>query len=149
MDEGSLLLYPELIQRGKIPYRDFETFYGPANIYFLAATYSFFGANISVERGVGFLYRAVVLSLFFALVSRWNTALAAGCTVLAGWILLLSQLAAYSWFGGVACVLGSFFLLANPNSSACSWEACSGAQRSFIESILGRLWSYQLFRCFS
>src|SRR5438132_12376235 len=37
MDEGSLLLYPELIQRGKIPYRDFETFYGPANIYFLAA----------------------------------------------------------------------------------------------------------------
>jgi hypothetical protein len=127
MDEGSLLLYPELIQRGKIPYRDFETFYGPANIYFLAATYSFFGANISVERGVGFLYRAVVLSLFFALVSRWNTALAAGCTVLAGWILLLSQLAAYSWFGGVACVLGSFLLLANPNSNA----------RVFLGGLLG------------
>jgi len=127
MDEGSLLLYPELIQHGKIPYRDFETFYGPANIYFLAASYSFFGANISVERGVGFLYRALVLSLIFALVSRWNTALAACCTALAGWILLLSQLAAYSWFGGVACVLGSFLLLANPNSNA----------RVFLGGLLG------------
>jgi hypothetical protein len=117
MDEGSLLLYPELIQHGKVPYRDFETFYGPANIYFLAATYSFLGANISVERGVGFLYRALVLLLIFALVSRWNRALAAACTALAGWILLLSQLAAYSWFGGVTCVLASFLLLANPNSN--------------------------------
>ena len=127
MDEGSLLLYPELIQHGKVPYRDFETFYGPANIYFLAATYSFFGANISVERGIGFLYRALVLLLIFALVSRWNTALAASCTALAGWILLLSQLAAYSWFGGVACVLGSFLLLANPNSNA----------RIFLGGLLG------------
>lgn len=127
MDEGSLLLYPELIQHGKIPYRDFETFYGPANIYFLAATYSFLGANISVERGVGFLYRALVLLLVFALVSRWNTAVAAACTALAGWILLLSQLAAYSWFGGVACILGSFFLLVNPNSNA----------RVFLGGLLG------------
>ncbi len=127
MDEGSLLLYPELIEHGKVPYRDFETFYGPANIYFLAATYSFFGANISVERGIGFLYRALVLLLIFALVSRWNTALAASCTALAGWILLLSQLAAYSWFGGMACVLGSFLLLANPNSNA----------RIFLGGLLG------------
>jgi hypothetical protein len=127
MDEGSLLLYPELIQHGKIPYRDFETFYGPANIYFLAATYSFLGANISVERGVGFLYRALVLLLIFALVSRWNTAVAAACTALAGWILLLSQLAAYAWFGGVACILGSFFLLVNPNSNA----------RVFLGGLLG------------
>jgi hypothetical protein len=127
MDEGSLLLYPELIQHGKIPYRDFETFYGPANIYFLAATYSFLGANISVERGVGFLYRALVLLLVFALVSRWNTAVAAACTALAGWILLLSQLAAYSWFGGVACIFGSFFLLVNPNSNA----------RVFLGGLLG------------
>ena len=31
MDEGALLVYPELIARGQVPYRDFETFYGPAN----------------------------------------------------------------------------------------------------------------------
>jgi hypothetical protein len=127
MDEGSLLLYPELIQHGKIPYRDFETFYGPANIYFLAATYCLFGANISMERGVGFLYRTLALLLIFALVSRWNAAVAAACTALAGWILLLSQLAAYSWFGGVACALGSFLLLANPN-----WNA-----RAFLGGLLG------------
>jgi hypothetical protein len=28
MDDGSLLLYPELILKGWLPYRDFETFYG-------------------------------------------------------------------------------------------------------------------------
>lgn len=93
-----------------------------------------------MERGVGFLYRTLALLLIFALVSRWNAAVAAACTVLAGWILLLSQLAAYSWFGGVACALGSFLLLANPNWNARAFlGGCSGAQRFFIESILGRL----------
>ena len=29
MDDGALLLYPELILKGWLPYRDFETFYGP------------------------------------------------------------------------------------------------------------------------
>lgn len=36
MDEGSLLLYPERILKGWLPYQDFETFYGPANAYLLA-----------------------------------------------------------------------------------------------------------------
>src|ERR1700732_1611925 len=46
MDEGSLLVYPELILKGSLPYRDFETFYGPANIYVLSAVYAVFGPSI-------------------------------------------------------------------------------------------------------
>src|SRR4051812_15644618 len=49
MDEGALLLYPELILKGQLPYRDFETFYGPGNLYALAGTYKLLGCNISVE----------------------------------------------------------------------------------------------------
>jgi hypothetical protein len=64
MDEGSLLVYPELIGRGALPYRDFETFYGPANLYVLKTVYSFFGINVIIERSVGLLYRALILSSF-------------------------------------------------------------------------------------
>jgi hypothetical protein len=113
MDEGSLLVYPELIGRGAVPYRDFETFYGPANIYVLAATYSLFGTNVIVERAVGLLYRALILSLLFALIARWNVTLAGGCTALAAWLLLLEAgISAYAWFGGIACLLASLWLMA-------------------------------------
>ena len=53
MDEGPLLVYPELILKGNLPYRDFETFYGPANIYVLSGVYAVFGPSILAERGTG------------------------------------------------------------------------------------------------
>ncbi len=118
MDEGSLLLYPELIRHGELPYRDFETFYGPANAYMLAATYSIFGPDIMVERTVGLIYRALVLSLVFALIARWNLTLAAGCTALTAWVLLGADIVAYAWFGGIACLLGSILLFAGARSDA-------------------------------
>src|SRR5256885_1074587 len=61
MDEATLLVYPELVLKGKLPYRDFETFYGPANIYTLAGFYSVFGVGIFVERTVGLLYHLAIL----------------------------------------------------------------------------------------
>ena len=65
MDEGTLLVYPEMVQRGAVPYRDFETFYGPANPYLLAAVYRIFGTTVGVERTVGFLYRALIFVAIF------------------------------------------------------------------------------------
>ena len=111
MDEGSLLIYPELIGHGALPYRDFETFYGPANIYVLATIYSLFGTGVMVERAVGLLYQALILSLVFALISRWSVALAACCSALAAWILMAAGIAAYAWFGGMACLLASLLVM--------------------------------------
>ncbi len=123
MDEGSLLVYPELLAQGKLPYRDFETFYGPANTYVLAASYSLFGTSITVERTIGLIYRALVLSLTFALIARWDTTLAIGCTALTAWILLASGIVAYAWLGGIVCILGSLLLLAEPKSNTrASWS---------------------------
>jgi hypothetical protein len=118
MDEGSLLLYPELIRHGELPYRNFETFYGPANAYVLATTYSIFGPDIMVERTVGLLYRALILSLVFALIARWNPTLATGCTVLTAWVLLGARIVAYAWCGGIACLLGSILFLTGARSDA-------------------------------
>lgn len=105
MDEGTLLVYPELVLHGQLPYRDFETFYGPANLWVLSAAYSTFGANIFVERGVGLLYRVVLLLAIFGIAQRWGTILAAGAMFIAGVLLLPLPLAAFAWLGALACGL--------------------------------------------
>ena len=105
MDEGTLLVYPEMIQRGAIPYRDFETFYGPANPYVLAAVFTAFGTNIGVERTVGLLYRVVILIAIFGITRRWGTAIATVCMLISGLLFLPLYVVAYAWFGAMACAL--------------------------------------------
>src|SRR5438477_12652427 len=83
MEEGALLVYPELILKGNVPYRDFETFYGPANPWVLSSAYAVFGPAIGIERAVGLVYRLLMLIGLFVLVQRWSVSLAAGCTLLA------------------------------------------------------------------
>ncbi|MHA3771580.1 hypothetical protein ACXR0O_08590 [Verrucomicrobiota bacterium sgz303538] len=111
MDEGTLLVYPELVTKGKLPYRDFETFYGPANIYVLAGVYSVFGTGVGVERGVGFFYRVLILAGVFVFARRWGTAMAVGSTMIGGFIFLGSRLVAFAWLGGVACLIWSVLCL--------------------------------------
>lgn len=113
MDEGTLLVYPELMQHGYVPYRDFETFYGPAGPGVLAAAYSVFGVNIFVERAVGLFYRIALLLAIFGLLQRRGTILASGCTLIAGCLLLTTQLAAFAWIGGLACGLGALWAVAD------------------------------------
>jgi hypothetical protein len=117
MDEGSLLVYPELILKGKLPYRDFETFYGPANLSILSAVYAGLGPNILVERGVGLIYRVLALVAIFALVQRYDTTVAAGCMIVTGFLLLPLRLPAFAWIGGVTCALWSMVMAATPQST--------------------------------
>ena len=114
MDEGTLLVYPEMVQRGAIPYRDFETFYGPANPYVLAAAYTFFDTNITVERTVGLLYRAMILIALFGLAKRWGTPIATGCMLLSGFLLLPLGVVAFAWLGALACALSFIWAMAAP-----------------------------------
>ena len=88
MDEGSLLVYPELILKGQLPYRDFETFYGPANPVVLAAAYAVCGPNLFIERAVGLIYRICILVAFFVLFQRWGTTIATGCLLIAGFLIV-------------------------------------------------------------
>jgi hypothetical protein len=125
MDEGSLLVYPELILKGQVPYRDFETFYGPANLWVLSAVYAAFSPDIFVERSVGLVYRILILAAIFALTQRWSMTLAVGCTLLAGLLLLPALLPAYAWMGGLMCGLWSIWMIKTPESK---WRySCGGA----------------------
>lgn len=111
MDEGMLLVYPELVAQGKIPYRDFETFYGPANPYFLAGAFQLFGTNIFTERGVGLLYRVVIMTAIWGIARRWGTLSGAGCMLIAGALLICTDLVASPWVAGLGCVLASLWAL--------------------------------------
>ena len=53
MDEGMVLVYPEMILKGQLPYRDFESITAPGNSMILAGAYAGFGPNLFVERAVG------------------------------------------------------------------------------------------------
>ena len=65
MDEGSVLVYPELINHGLLRYPDFETFYGAAKVYLLAGAYCLFGTDTTVQRCVDFVYRVLILARVF------------------------------------------------------------------------------------
>ncbi len=120
MDEGMTLLYPELVFKGAVPYRDFETYYGPANLLVLGSAYSVFGVHLTVERTVGLAYRLLLLLGVFAVGRRWGTLAAVSSTVLTGLLLVPTHLLAFAWLGGVACALGSLHCLAGREAS---WRA--------------------------
>ena len=111
MDEGMLLLYPERVLKGDLPYRDFETFYGPANIYALAGVYSVFGVNVGVERTVGLIYRALLLGGIFVFARRWGSTVAVFSTLIGALFLVASHLFAFAWLGGIACALWALLCL--------------------------------------
>lgn len=123
MDEGMVLVYPEMLLHGKLPYRDFETFYGPGNPAALAVAYSAFGTNVFVERAAGLLYRLLALVAVFAIAQRWGKTIAAGCTLIAGYVVLPSLLPAYAWFGAIACGVWSLWFSGKPESS---WRCFAG-----------------------
>lgn len=133
MDEGMLLVYPELLLHGKIPYRDFETFYGPANPAFLAAAFALGGADIFVERSVGLLYRCAILLALFAIGRRWGAAAGGSCLLVGGLLLLPTGLIAFAWLGALALVLWSLWLIRETGGSVrCFWGGlCAGLALAF------------------
>jgi hypothetical protein len=117
MDEGALLVYPALLLQGEVPYRDFETFYGPGSSLLLSGVYAVSGPSIFAERAVGLVYRILILTAVFALADRWNTTLAVGCTAIAALLLISTGLAAFAWIGAVACALWALWTVVKIDSS--------------------------------
>ncbi len=111
MDEALLLVFPELLLHGKVPYRDFETFYGPANLWILAAAFRVFGATVEIERIVGLTYRfALFAALYFAL-RRWGKAAAIGVVMIAAFALLPLGSVANAWIMALALTVVSTALM--------------------------------------
>jgi hypothetical protein len=90
---------PEQVLKGKLPYRDFETFYGPPNPFLPAVVYYIGGIGLTPERATRFAYRLILLGAMLCLARRWNSTVASGCTLFAALFLVSLGVAAYVWTG--------------------------------------------------
>lgn len=97
MDEGEALAYPLRILHGDLPYRDFETFYGPGNPFLVAGAFLIGGVGLSTERLVGLLYRLLLAVGVLATARRFGlpSALSAGLLLL----FLLPGTGVWAWAG--------------------------------------------------
>jgi hypothetical protein len=111
MEEGFMLVFPELVMDGQLPNRDFLHLYGPGSLWVLAAAYSLFGVHLDVERVVGYLQILGVGFGVYRLLRPWGRWVAAGGAAI-GLVVLLpaSGLTAMAWVGGVALGLWSVAL---------------------------------------
>jgi len=103
MEEGFMLVFPRLVQQGKVPNVDFLHLYGPASLDVLAVWYRIFGYSLESERTFGLLQH---LGIIFAVytVARVAGHLAATGAALVATVLILTPigLSALAWHGGVA-----------------------------------------------
>jgi hypothetical protein len=72
MDEGDSLAYGDRVGQGDVPWRDFETFYGPANPYLIQLAYRVFGTDVFAERLVAVGFRLALVAALLALAWRFD-----------------------------------------------------------------------------
>jgi hypothetical protein len=103
MEEGFMLVFPEMVLDGKVPNRDFLHLYGPGSLWVLAAVFAVAGVSLAAERVVGYLQHLGVAFGVYRLLRPWGPWVAAGGGALAAMVVNTpSGLSAMAWVGGVA-----------------------------------------------
>jgi hypothetical protein len=106
MEEGFMLVFPEMVLHGQVPNRDFLHLYGPGSLWVLAAAYALFGVRLEVERVIGYAQVLAVCLGVQRLLKPWGGWVSAGGGVIAAIVLLpASGLSAMAWVGAVAFLL--------------------------------------------
>ncbi len=133
MDEGAVLAYSGRVLHGAIPWRDFQTFYGPGNIWLVAAVSKTFGLSVAAERAVGLGYRLAIMLALFLLARRFGSL--SGFLALAVCAFLLSGqgVAALALWGSLA------FGLAGLTTLAYAADLSSGRSRGRLAVAAGVL----------
>ncbi|MGO9872991.1 MAG: hypothetical protein ACLPVY_04255 [Acidimicrobiia bacterium] len=107
MEEGFMLVFPELVLHGEIPNRDFLHLYGPGSLWALAAAFKVFGYSLLTERLFGLGQQMAIVFGVYALTRRWGRTIAVSGAVTSALIIIPFGLTALAWVGGVGLgVLG-------------------------------------------
>jgi hypothetical protein len=103
MEEGFMLVFPRLVQQGRVPNVDFLHLYGPASLDALAVWYRIFGDSLESERTFGLIQHLGIILAIYAL-ARVAGHLAATGAALVATVLIMTPigLSALAWHGGVA-----------------------------------------------
>ncbi len=135
MEEGFMLVFPELVLEGQVPNRDFLHLYGPGSLWALAGTFKVFGTTLATERAVGFLQQVGLAFGVFALLRPWGRWVAAAGGAMAAVIVVPPiGLTALAWTGGLA--LG---LWALNSALVAKGEPASSARRRRMLVVAGLL----------
>lgn len=133
MEEGFMLVFPQLIRQGRVPNVDFLHLYGPGALDLLALWYRVFGYTLESQRTFGLIQHLGIVFGVYALTRTWGRATAVGCGAIAA-VLIMTPigLSALAWHGAVGLAMWSivFALRARTTARATDW-AMAGAFAGF------------------
>lgn len=121
-----MLVFPRLVQDGKVPNVDFLHLYGPGSLDALAGWYWIFGYTLEAERAFGLLQNLGIIVALYTLARPWGRVAAVLSGVVASLLTMTPiGLAALAWHGAVALALWScvFAIRARRTESWRSWAA--------------------------
>ena len=135
MEEGFMLVFPELVLDGRVPNRDFLHLYGPGSLWVLAVAYAVFGVSLATERTVGYLQHLGVALGLHRLLRPWGPWVAAGGASLGLLVIITpSGLSAMAWVGGVA--LGLWALALGLEAVEAPPDAADRSRRALAAGLL-------------
>jgi hypothetical protein len=103
MEEAFMLVFPRLVQQGRVPNVDFLHLYGPASLDVLAVWYWITGYTLESQRAFGLLQHLGIIFGIYALTRVWGR-LVAVISAMVSMLLILTPigLSALAWHGAVA-----------------------------------------------
>ena len=109
MEEGFMLVFGEMVLKGRVPNRDFLYLYGPGSLWVLAGLFKAFGTSLLVERLFGLAQQIGIVLGVFGLARYWGRTAATICALISCVIIVPPiGLTALPWPGAVALgLLGS------------------------------------------
>jgi hypothetical protein len=103
MEEGFMLVFPRLVQQGRIPNVDFLHLYGPGSLDVLAVWYWVFGYTLESQRAFGLLQHLGIIFAMYALTRAWGHLVGLFGALVATFLVLTPiGLSALAWHGAVA-----------------------------------------------
>ncbi|TDT16521.1 dolichyl-phosphate-mannose-protein mannosyltransferase [Ilumatobacter fluminis] len=106
LEEGFMLVFPNLVQQGWVPNRDFLHLYGPTSLDSLALWYRVFGDTLESERTFGLLQNLAIVAAIYTLARVSGHVAAVGAALVAAMFVMTPiGLTALAWHGGVALAL--------------------------------------------
>jgi hypothetical protein len=129
MEEGFMLVFPRLVQQGRIPNVDFLHLYGPGALHVLSVWYRVFGYTLESQRTFGLLQHLGIIFAVYALTRMWGRVTAVGCGAIAALLIMTPiGLSALAWHGAVALALWAlvFALRARCTDRTADWAIAGG-----------------------
>ncbi len=124
MEEGFMLVFPKLVQEGRVPNVDFLHLYGPGALHVLSVWYRIFGYTLESQRTFGLLQHLGIIFAVYALTRAWGRVTAVGCGAIAALLIVTPiGLSALAWHGAVALAMWAivFALRARHTERTADW----------------------------